>query len=82
LRAFDVEGVGHVSGGAGDGDLYGGEAKRVRRSKPSLPTYLVEGYPQYLPPSYNKNTGLQIEITGEDNPQIEDFNMASEVGGK
>ena len=78
LRAFNVDGVGPASGGLSGGDLFGGDEKPkpARRRKPSLPTYMVEGYPQYLPPAYNSVTAVRVDITGQDNPQVEDFDMA------
>lgn len=83
LRAFDIEGVGHSSGDARGGDLFGStQPKLVKHSKPSIPVYVVEGYAQFLPPTYNAITGVKIEVTGNDNPQIEDFNMASKESKK
>lgn len=78
LRAFNIEGVGPVSDGSGSDDLFGGaQAKRKSRTKRSIPTYMVEGYAQYLPPPYNTEMALEIVVTGEGNPQIEDFMMKS-----
>jgi hypothetical protein len=73
LRAFILEDVGAASNDA-DVDLLAANQKRKRR-KLSLPLYKVEGRPQFLPPEYNTRAGLKIEVTGDQNPQIEDFNL-------
>jgi hypothetical protein len=77
LRAFIIEGVGSASGDEEVGDLLGGPAPRRSRSKPPIPVYQVEGRPQFLPPAYNSQSPLTVEVTGEENPQKEDFNMKS-----
>ncbi len=79
LRAFIIDGIGSASGEGESGDLLAGpRVKKKKREKPSIPIYMVEGRPQFLPPIYNKKSPLTVEITGKDNPQIENFNMRSE----
>ncbi|RIK87439.1 MAG: hypothetical protein DCC67_01865 [Planctomycetota bacterium] len=72
LRAFIIEGVGAAAEGAAEGDLL---AAGGRPQKTSLPVYRFEGREQFLPPEYNARPGLIITVTGEQNPQIEDFNL-------
>lgn len=72
LRAFIIEDVGAAAAGAG-GDLL--SAGRKLSHKLSMPIYRFEGREQFLPPEYNARAGLTINVTGEQNPQIEDFNL-------
>jgi hypothetical protein len=72
LRAFIVEGVGAAASGGNDDLLTMGRKPHV---KPSMPVYRFEGREQFLPPEYNERAGLTINVTGEQNPQIEDFNL-------
>lgn len=72
LRAFIVEGVGAAAGNA-QGDLLTvnlGSGERL-----SMPVYRFEGRPQFLPPEYNERAGLTISVTGDQNPQVENFNL-------
>ena len=80
LRAFIIEGVGSASPEmSGEGDLLAaGPEKRQAPKKLSLPVYEVEGRPQFLPPVYNRKSPLTVTVTGDENPQIEDFNMKSD----
>ncbi len=79
LRAFNIEGIGPASGNAADEDLFGGQqAKQSSGARPTLPTYRVEGYPQFLPPIYNTKTRLKIAVTGKNNPQLENFELSSQ----
>ena len=82
LRAFIIEGVGSASPEANPEGLDGRPAPRNRSAhKPPIPIYMVEGRPQFLPPQYNSKSALIVEITGDSNPQTEDFNMRSESTG-
>ncbi len=72
LRAFIVEDLGAAAGDS-QGDLL---TKQPRSGgRPSVRTYRFEGREQFLPPEYNAQAGLTIEVTGEQNPQVEDFNL-------
>ena len=73
IRAFILEKTGPVSAQAADTDLLSGPSKR--RGKPALPLYRVEGRDQFIPPEYNAQSGLFVEVTGEENPQKVDFNL-------
>lgn len=73
LRAFIVEDVGAAAGGSGNSDLLTMTGKPG--AKLSMPVYRFEGREQFLPPEYNERAGLTINVTGEQNPQIEDFNL-------
>lgn len=72
LRAFIIEDVGAAAAGA-NGDLISTDTKNPQ--KLSMPIYRFEGREQFLPPEYNARAGLTINVTGEQNPQIEDFNL-------
>ncbi|HEX6961917.1 MAG TPA: hypothetical protein VF175_08630 [Lacipirellula sp.] len=72
LRAFILEDVGAAAGG-GQGDILASGSPRSDR--PSIPVYRFEGREQFLPPEYNARAGLTISVTGEQNPQIENFNL-------
>jgi hypothetical protein len=72
LRAFIIEDVGAAAAG-GDGDLLDPGTRNPRNM--SVPVYMFEGREQFLPPEYNARAGLTINVTGEQNPQIEDFNL-------
>lgn len=82
LRAFIIEGVGSAAGEMpGGGDLVAGpKAQRQPREKLSLPVYEIEGRPQFLPPQYNRDSPLTVTVTGDENPQIEHFNMKATDG--
>lgn len=73
LRAFIVEDVGAAAGGNAQGDLLSGRPKPS--VKPALPVYRFEGREQFLPPEYNERAGLTINVTGDQRPQIENFNL-------
>lgn len=73
LRAFIVEGAGAAAGGSAEDDLLTLGAKSS--AKPRMPVYRFEGREQFLPPEYNARAGLTIDVTGEQNPQVEHFNL-------
>lgn len=55
------------------------DSQSTSRATAVLPTYRFEGREQFLPPPYNSQPGLTIEVTGETNPQIEDFNLRGDA---
>jgi hypothetical protein len=79
LRAFIIDGVGSASFDTNGDDLLGEEEPKTekRLHQTPIPVYMVEGRPQFLPPIYNTKSPLKVKITGEANPQIEDFRMTS-----
>jgi hypothetical protein len=72
LRAFILEDVGAAAGG-GQADILASGSKQG--GKPSIPVYRFEGREQFLPPEYNARAGLTISVTGDQKPQIENFNL-------
>lgn len=74
LQAFILENIGPAAVSAGD--MLSGVERRTE-SKPSIPTYRFGGRDQFLPPVYNQRSPLTVHITGEENPQVEDFHMKS-----
>lgn len=80
IVAYALEGIGPaLDGNHPSIDMANPQAAmQARQKKLPIPVYEVQGLPQFLPPRFNAESELTIEVTGEDDPQTVDFELTSE----
>ena len=80
IVAYSLEGIGPALDGNDPSiDMANPRAsiKKSRRKLP-VPVYEIEGLPQFLPPKYNVRSELTVNVTGEDDPQTQDFELTAQ----
>ena len=82
LRAFSLEGVGDATGitsaPVADDMLSAPAPAKKTRKRLDKPVYIIEGREQFFPPKFNADSELIVTITGDQNPQVVDFELSSD----
>ena len=81
LRAFSLEGIGDATGitaaPVADDMLSAPAPAKTTRKRLDKPVYIIEGREQFFPPKFNADSELIVRITGDENPQVVDFELSS-----